>query len=275
MSEIYGIPLIGGGGGVLNFKVIGGTSAPSAPTENMIWVNTSVAITSWVFSATAPTSPAAGMVWFVTGNSSSVAFNVVKKNGIWVYPAGCQQYVSGAWVTKTAKTYQSGTWKDWVFWLYKDGVKEVEFTDNALNTIGTTSLTWGDTSATFAGTGKDLESSGTTWFSVWTTTPLIDVTAYTKLICKLVSLNCGNATWGTFNIGLVRSTQTELAVAGGIKDAVAETSDNSVSGTAKTITLDISSVTGEAAAVMGLRFQNGSYQGKFSASAEVRQFWFE
>lgn len=267
----------GSGGGSLNFKVVGGTSAPASPAENTIWVNTSVAITSWVFSTTAPTSPAAGMVWFATSSSSSVAFNAVKKNGIWVYPAGCQQYVSGAWVTKTAKTYQSGTWKDWAFWLYKDGVKEVEFTDNALNTIGTTSLTWGDTAVTFAGTGKpnDTATNGTTWFSVWTTTPLIDVTAYTKLICKLNSLNCGKATWGTFNIGLVRNTQTELAVAGGIKNAVAETSDNSVGGVAKTITLDISDVTGEAVAVMGLRFQNSSYQGKFSASAEVKQFWLE
>lgn len=263
--------MTGGGGGGLNFKVVGGTVQPTSPSENMIWVNTSVAITSWVFSTSAPTSPAAGMVWFLTGSISSVAFNAVKKNGIWVYPAGCQQYVNGAWVTKTAKTYQSGAWKDWVFWLYKDGVKEVEFTDNALNTIGTTSLTWGDTSATFAGTGGDQ----TSWFSVWTNTPLVDVSAYTKLICKLSSLNCGNASWGTFNIGLVRSTQTVLAVAGGIENAVAETSDNSVSGTAKTITLDISSVTGEAAAVMGLRFQNGTYQGKFSASAKVEQFRFE
>ena len=260
-----------GGGGGLNFKVIGGTSAPSSPKENTIWVNTSVAITGWVFSATAPTNPVSGMVWFATGNSSSVAFSATKKHGIWVYPAGCQQYVSGAWVTKTAKTYQSGAWKDWVFWLYKDGVKEVEFTDNSTNTIGTTSLTWGDTAVTFAGTGGDQ----TSWFSVWTNTPLVDVSAYTKLICKLSSLNCGNATWGTFNIGLVRSAQPVLAVAGGIENAVAEASDNSVDGTAKTITLDISNVTGEAAAVMGLRFQNNAYQGKFSASATVEQFRLE
>lgn len=264
-------PIIGGGAAGLNFKVIGGTIQPTSPGENTIWVNTSNDITGWVFSATAPTSPVAGMVWFATSNSSSVAFNAVKKNGIWVYPAGCQQYVNGAWVTKTAKTYQNNAWKDWVFWLYKDGVKEVEFTDNYTNTIGTTSLTWGDTAATFAGTGGDQ----TTWFSVWTNTPLIDVSAYTKLICKLSSLNCGNASWGTFNIGLVRSTQTVLAVAGGIENAVAETSDNSIDGTAKIITLDISDVTGEAAAVMGLRFQNGSYQGKFSASAKVEQFRLE
>lgn len=268
----------GNGGGGIALKIIRAASAltlPATAAANTIAVITEAEITGWVFSTAAPETPAEGMVWFATGTRSPVAVNVLKKNGIWVYPGSCQQYVSGAWGTKTAKTYQSGAWKDWVFWLYKDGVKEVEFTDNALNTIGTTSLTWGDTAAIFAGTGKDVESSGTTWFSVWTTTPLVDVSGYTKLICKLSSLNCGNATWGSFHIGLVRSTQTELATGGGIKDAVAETYDKSVDGAEKTITLDISNVTGEAVAVMGLRFQNNAYQGKFSASAEVKQFWLE
>lgn len=276
MSEAFIVRRGGGGGGVgLNFTVVGGTTQPTSPSENTIWVNTNVGITDYYFGVTAPLTPAEGWIWFATGTRSPVAFNAIKKNGLWVYPASCQQYISGSWVSKTAKTYKGGAWVDWICWLYKDGTKEVEFTDNALNTIGTTSLTWGDTSATFAGTGKDNDTSGTTWFSVWTTTPLVDVSAYTKLICKLNSLNCGNATWGTFNIGLVRSTQTELATAGGIKNSVAETYNNSVDGTAKTITLDISNVTGEAVAVMGLRFQNNAYQGKFSASAEVKQFWLE
>lgn len=264
----------GNGGGGIALKIIRAASAltlPATAAANTIAVITEAEITGWVFSVSAPETPAEGMVWFATGTRSPVAVNVLKKNGIWIYPASCQQYVSGSWVSKTAKTYKGGAWVDWICWLYKDGTKEVEFTDNALNTIGTTSLTWGDTAATFAGTGGDQ----TTWFSVWTTTPLVDVSAYTKLICKLNSLNCGNATWGTFNIGLVRSTQTELATAGGIKNSVAETYDNSIDGTEKTITLDISNVTGEAVAVMGLRFQNGSYQGKFSASAEVKQFWLE
>ena len=270
-------PNVNGGGGIA-LKIIRAASAltlPATAAANTIAVITETEITGWVFSVSAPETPAEGMVWFAIGNNSPVAFNAIKKNGLWVYPSSCQQYVSGSWVSKTAKTYKGGAWKDWLYWLYDTGVKKVEFVDNALNTIGTTSLTWGDTSATFAGTGKDNDSPGTTWFSVWTTTPLVDVSAYTKLICKLNSLNCGNATWGTFNIGLVRSTQTELATAGGIKNSVAETYDNSVDGAAKTITLDISDVTGEAVAVMGLRFQNGSYQGKFSASAEVKQFWFE
>lgn len=56
---------------------------------------------------------ASGQVWFQTGTSAPAAFNALKKNNITVYPISCKQYVSGAWTSKTAKTYQSGAWKDW------------------------------------------------------------------------------------------------------------------------------------------------------------------
>ena len=105
----------------LGFEVVGGTSAPSNPKENTIWVNTSTSITSWVFSATQPTR-ATGRVWISVGASSSVAFNALKKNNITVYPLSAKQYVSGKWVDKTAKIYQNGAWVDW--WdgqLYENG----------------------------------------------------------------------------------------------------------------------------------------------------------
>lgn len=110
-----------GGGGGLNFEVIGGTSAPSSPKENTIWVNTTVAITSWVFSAIEPTNPVAGMVWFKTNASSAAAFNAIKKNGLWVYPAVCRQYVSNTWTNKTAQTYRAGEWVDWQTYLFDNG----------------------------------------------------------------------------------------------------------------------------------------------------------
>lgn len=103
----------GGSGGGLNFKVVGGTSAPASPKDNTIWVNTSTAITSWVFSATEPEAPAAGMVWITTGKSSTAPFNALKKNNITVYPISAKQYVRGKWVDKTAKSYQGGAWADW------------------------------------------------------------------------------------------------------------------------------------------------------------------
>lgn len=109
-----------GGGAALNFKVVGGTSAPASPAANTIWVNTSTTITDWVFSPAQPTA-AAGRVWINTGVASNVPANALKKNGIWVYPTGCSQYISGAWEAKNAKTYQNGAWIDWRTYLYTAG----------------------------------------------------------------------------------------------------------------------------------------------------------
>ena len=116
------IYVLGGGGGAgLNFKVVGGTSAPSNPTTNTIWVNTSAKITSWVFHATQP-SAVEGKLWIRIGKSSTAPFNAVKENRVTVYPISAKQYVNGAWVDKTAKIYQYGEWADW--WngeLYENG----------------------------------------------------------------------------------------------------------------------------------------------------------
>ena len=70
----------GGGGGSagLNFTVIGGTTEPTSPSENMIWVNTSTTITSWTFSPNQPTG-SEGMVWFMTNTSSPINFNALEK----------------------------------------------------------------------------------------------------------------------------------------------------------------------------------------------------
>ena len=123
MAEIFGYPIMGGGSD-LNFKVISVASEsalPSSAAENTIAVITTTAITSYVFSSTAPTSPTEGMVWFATGTASGVGINAIKRNGLWVYPAGCQQYVSGTWVSKTAKTYTSGAWAGMEIYLYNAG----------------------------------------------------------------------------------------------------------------------------------------------------------
>ena len=128
MSEGY---IIGGGGGDLNYKVIAVASdsaLPSTAAENTIAVITTTAITSYVFASTAPASPVEGMVWFATGTASSVGFNAIKRNGLWVYPTGCQQYVSGAWAAKTAKTYKGGAWVDWTRWLYNNGDQHIDIT---------------------------------------------------------------------------------------------------------------------------------------------------
>lgn len=122
--------LAGGEGASLNFKVVGNPQ-PSNPSDNTIWVNTDVKITGWIFSATQPDNLTEGNVWISTGTSSPTAFNALQKNGIMVYPVSAKQYINGALVDKTAKTYQDGAWVDWIVYtyLFKSGTgKVVEFT---------------------------------------------------------------------------------------------------------------------------------------------------
>lgn len=110
-----------GGGQQLNFKVVGGTGAPDAPKENMIWVNTDTEISGWIFSVEEPSPPEEGLVWIALSTNSAAAFNALKKNGIYVCPRSAKQYISGAWADVTAKSYQGGSWVEWYTWLYNAG----------------------------------------------------------------------------------------------------------------------------------------------------------
>lgn len=123
-----------GGSDGLNFSVVGGTAAPSNPKENMIWIDTDVKITSWIFSATEPADSAEGMVWISTSASSSVAFNALKKNGLQIYPIYAKQFISGAWVSVTPMSYQGGEWKYWYLVIVRNGVAKVDFSGNVRNT---------------------------------------------------------------------------------------------------------------------------------------------
>lgn len=103
--------LYGNGGGTnLNFKVVGGTTQPTSPTENMIWVNTSAEITSWIFSVTKPSSPSNGMVWIGIDHKGDIKFNALKNNTLMVYFNLCRQYIDGDWIPKDAQIYQNSTW---------------------------------------------------------------------------------------------------------------------------------------------------------------------
>lgn len=122
-----------GGGGGLNFRVLGGTSAPPSPKENDIWVNTDVKISSYVISATQPTTHDSGLVWIPTGTSSTVHFNALKKNAIEVYPQSVKQYIGSEWVQIDAHIYHGGEWVQFSeiikeLYLYKPGDMCIEVT---------------------------------------------------------------------------------------------------------------------------------------------------
>jgi hypothetical protein len=117
--------MVGCGGSSLNYEVVDGTSAPSSPSENTIWIDTSTTITSHIFSAAEPENPDAGMVWISVGTSSAVAFSVTEENPIIVYPISAKQYVNCEWVDKTAKSYQNAQWVDWITYALRSGVDEI------------------------------------------------------------------------------------------------------------------------------------------------------
>lgn len=100
----------GGGGGGLNFSIIGGLTQPAAPKENTIWVKTETKIPGWVFSPTEPTNPEGGTVFFKTALTSSVGFNALRKNEIAVLPTAAQQYIGGQWKNVEAYAYIGDTW---------------------------------------------------------------------------------------------------------------------------------------------------------------------
>lgn len=129
MSKFVTLHGFSGSGGIkLNFEVVGGTTQPANPTENMIWINTDVEITNYYISATRPTTMIEGSVWITTSTSSSVEFNTIKDdNQIMVYLLGATQMVSGELVSKEIKSYRSaedgtgGKWIDHVIYLFKNG----------------------------------------------------------------------------------------------------------------------------------------------------------
>ena len=107
--------MTGGGGLQLNFNVIGSTTQPSNPTENTIWVNTSVEITGCRFQSEQPSGMQQGEVWFSVGTGAAVPFNALKKGYIYVYPLNAKQYVNGSLNSVSATTYQNGKWTSWIY----------------------------------------------------------------------------------------------------------------------------------------------------------------
>lgn len=82
-----------------------------------------------------------GTVFILTGFTSSVEFNALKKNGITIYPVAASQYIDGNWLDRPAEIFQNGSWTEWTFYLFKEsagfaagytGFSNAEFTDDLI-----------------------------------------------------------------------------------------------------------------------------------------------
>ncbi len=192
MSEGY---IIGGGGSALNFKVIAVSSEPLLPAtakENTIAVITTTPITSYVFASTAPTSPTEGMVWFATGTASTVGFNAIKRNGLWVYPTGCQQYVSGAWEQKTVKTYRNSAWVDWWNGYLYDSGNEYDFVTGGWSTTGYSMSGYSISAATKGAAEITFASSTASNLNLQGTQNAVDLTAANTVTIEMTVKNKDN-----------------------------------------------------------------------------------
>ena len=117
-----------GGGTSLNFTVVGGTTRPSSPAENTIWVDTDETITGVTMSAVSPSALADGEVWIRLMDSGSASVSVISGASIIVKAGTVVQNVSGVLVGRNAQIYQDGVWADMVGWAYYHGEKFTTFT---------------------------------------------------------------------------------------------------------------------------------------------------
>lgn len=158
------------GGGDLNFEVVGGTTKPSSPKENTIWVNTSAEITGWAFSVDEPENPTPGMVWIVIADSGSIKLNTIEDNAIEVYIGAARQYVNGAFEPVGVMAYQSGIWVSPRLYIVKDGV---------LQDVALSKLYSANTISQAVGSVK--LNSGGNYVAIFTTTNPIDFTNFKNI----------------------------------------------------------------------------------------------
>ena len=88
-----------GGGVPLNFKIVGGTTEPTNPKENTIWVNTDTAIKGWHFSADDPfigevVEDAGAVLWAIS--NSLYTYNYSKANGGKALKIQCRMEINGS-----------------------------------------------------------------------------------------------------------------------------------------------------------------------------------
>lgn len=185
---------------MINFSVVGGTTEPANPIENMIWVQTDSPISKIIFNYLKPNLPVEGMVWIKTDDLSHASVTPLKiDEKIQLSPMGlfsAQQYVNGSWVEIEAKIYQGGQWQTWGVYIVKDG----EITNMGFGAPLRTGSEF-----TLADKGSYLHISTTTNTTSGYATPNpINVKGYSQLIleCNIISLGANTGIYIGTGVGL-------------------------------------------------------------------------
>lgn len=184
-----------------------------------------------------------GTVWIATGTSSPVAFNVLWKNGITVYPISAKQYISGALVDVIAKSYQNGAWGEWIRYLYNRG-------DMCADLTGGWSQSYGACNWVNNSDGYEINANGNG--GQIATVNKIDLTDIKKLYFVGYCTNVYAATVQTLTMGILSDrakTLWDYAVA----SVTAKTSSN----TEQVYELDVSNITGSYYIAASYSLQSG------------------
>lgn len=195
---------------------------------------------------------ATGQVWVVTGASSTVKFNALKKNGIEVYPLEVKQYVNNAWVDKVAKSWQNGEWGEWAFYLYNSGNVYSNITGGwVVNTYGSNGVAkLNSNSITLSYSNLSLSWSGAG------TKQSIDLSKYSTLKFDMVLNDTSEPYGGKAVVGVTSSMVkhaniTSSSNVGGTNTFLAKTAP-SADGVRREVSVDISNVSSGYISIYGI-----------------------
>lgn len=190
----------GTGGFGLNLKIVNGTTMPSNPRENTVWVNTTTRITSYAFSYTQPETVSEGLLWLKISNlDSGVEVDVGKKNSVKLNLTFAALYTGSAWKNVECFVFYKGEWKQFSFlrtYLYNAGDQCTALTGG-----------WGITNHG-GGTSKLLDdyievshSTGSNRISNIHTKSKVNISGYSKL-CAQLEVSEASSSYGiTFGLG--------------------------------------------------------------------------
>lgn len=113
----------------LNFMVYTASSLPEIGQENDVCIISDVPMKNWTLSPdeSKGTPRNDGDVWIQYSVGGNV-FDALKDNVMMISFLSVKQYIDGAWVEKTAKSYKNGTWEGWVKYLYYKGNQYTDLT---------------------------------------------------------------------------------------------------------------------------------------------------
>ena len=163
-----------------NFMIVGSTTQPENPAENMIWINTDTEIPEWAIRPDEPSSPIEGMIWLQTSTQSNASADLIDENELTVYFVSANKYEHNTWNLVPGKLYKNGEWLDFVAdtAIYKNGVENTVLT-GGWSTTGTVT----DNGSTLVFKGANVKAA---------TTKKIGFSGFSRLV--FIASNAAGAT---------------------------------------------------------------------------------